>query len=145
MLRDVAVANLISTIPGKLSAAAPEFLCRHPAARGCSRINRSHGVKKSGGGRAFVAAHIALIKSFPAYDFHRLAVGAPDAGAPLSRFLLKCPHDKSLVLHMFTAPKFLMVSQWTGNMAAGNDCVTPPYAGGGKLENDPETTPQSWG
>jgi hypothetical protein len=88
-----------ATVSGKLSAAAPKFLGRHPTACRRSRVYRGHRGKKSGGGRAFAAAHIASFKFFAAYDFYRLAIGAPNAGAPFPRFLLKCPHDKSLVLH----------------------------------------------
>ena len=91
--------GLAPTVSGKLPATAPKFFGPHPAACGRSGINCGHCVEKSGGGRAFAAAHVALLKFFAAYDFHRLAIGAPNAGAPFPRFLLKCPHDKSLVLH----------------------------------------------
>src|ERR1700728_4026051 len=91
--------SLAPAVSGNLPAAAPKFFGRHPPARRRSSIYRGHRGKESGGGRAFVAAHIALFKFFAANDFYRLAIGAPNAGAPFTRFLLKCPYDKSLVLH----------------------------------------------
>jgi len=127
-----------------LPAPAPVFFRGHPAARRYSCVDCRHRGKKSGGGRALVAAHISLLKFITAYDFNRLAVGAPNAGAPFTRLLLKGLHDKSLVLHMFTAPKFATVSQWTSNMAGAIGRVTPPFAGD-KIANRSGDDPPKWG
>jgi hypothetical protein len=51
---------------------------------------------------ACVEAGYTLFKFLAAYDLHRLAVGASNAGSPLTGFSLKRPHDKSLVLHSDT-------------------------------------------
>jgi hypothetical protein len=87
---------------GRLSPTTPEFLCSHPVTYECSSIYRNHRHANSINCRACVEAGYAFLKFLAAYDLHGLAVGASNAGSPLTGFSLKCLYDKSLVLHSDT-------------------------------------------
>jgi hypothetical protein len=86
-------------LSGRLSPMTPEFLGGHSVASERSGVYRSHSHLNSGICRACVEASYTLLKFHAAYDFHRLAVAASNAGSPFARLTFKCPHDKSLVLH----------------------------------------------